>query len=296
MAASVGMSRWREWFLWGTLAAYVMARISQLYADRLPTLLIVVLHVVPPALFALAHGSVLYRVKGISVFVVFCLGFGTFAESVSLRTGFPFGHYYFTEVMGPKIFQLPVLLALAYLGIGYVAWILALLILGYADKPIRGTSTLVLPLLASLIMAAWDLSMDPDWSTLDRAWIWQNGGAYFGVPVSNFFGWFFTAFIYYLAFALYCRANPISAAPPGQRFWLPAILLYAVCALGNPLILRLPMAPPVVTDAAGKQWLTADVLTGCVLVSLLVMAPFALLAWLKMREAPAKMSPASAGS
>jgi hypothetical protein len=29
-----------------------------------------------------------------------------------LRTGFPFGHYYFTDVMGPKIFQLPVLLLL----------------------------------------------------------------------------------------------------------------------------------------------------------------------------------------
>jgi len=269
------------------LFVYVMARICQVYADRLPTLVIVGLHVVPPALFALAHGSVLYRPKGISIFVAFCLGFGTLAESVSLRTGFPFGHYYFTDVMGPKIFQLPVLLALAYLGIGYVAWILALLILGYA-KPIVGTRVLALPFLASLIMVAWDLSMDPNWSTLDRAWIWRDGGAYFGVPASNFFGWFLTAYVYYQAFALYCRANPIPAAPARPRFWLPPILIYAVCALGNPLTLRLPMAPPVVTDASGKRWLTADILGNCVLVSLLVMAPFSLLAWLKARERPAE--------
>jgi uncharacterized membrane protein len=296
MAASLEISRRRAYFLWGMLLVYVTARICQLYADRLPTLLIVVLHVVPPALFALAHGSVLYRAKGILVFAVFCLGVGTLAESASLRTGFPFGHYYFTDVMGPKIFQLPVLLALAYLGIGYVAWILALLILGYVDKPILGMRVFALPLLASLIMVAWDLSMDANWSTLDRAWIWQDGGAYFGVPISNFLGWFLTAYFYYQAFALYCRANPISAAPSRQRFWFPAILLYGVCALGNLLILKLPMGPAVVTDAAGKRWLTADILGNCVLVSLLVMAPFALLAWLKLRERTAKMLHASAGS
>jgi hypothetical protein len=44
------------------------------------------------------------------------------------------------------------------------------------------------------------------------------------------------------------------------------------------------MAPPVVTDATGKQWLTADILAGCVAVSLLVMLPFALLAWFRLRN------------
>jgi hypothetical protein len=106
------------------------------------------------------------------------------------------------------------------------------------------------------------------------------------VPVSNFFGWFLTAYFYYQAFALYCRANPIPAlenAPSRQGLWLPSILFYAVCGLGNALILKLPMAPPVVTDAAGKRWLTADILNNCVLVSLLMMVPLALLAWLKAR-------------
>src|SRR5258708_40003095 len=52
--APLGITRCRVYFLWGMLLLYAIARISQLYADRLPTLLIVVLHVVPPALFALA--------------------------------------------------------------------------------------------------------------------------------------------------------------------------------------------------------------------------------------------------
>lgn len=273
--------RSRAYFIWGTLLVYAIARVCQIFAGQLPTLLITLLHVVPPALFALVHGSLLYRPRGIAVFAALCLGFGTLAESVSLRTGFPFGHYYFTDVMGPKIFQLPVLLALAYLGIGYVAWILALLIPGSADKPIHGTRVVLLPLLASLIMVAWDLSMDPTWSLLDGAWIWQDGGRYFGVPVSNFFGWFFTGYIYYQAFALYCRANASVAGPARQRLWLPAILFYAVCGLGNILVLRQPMTSSVVIDGAGKRWLTADIIGNCILVSLLVMLPLALLAWLK---------------
>ena len=263
---------------------YVLARLCQLYADRLPTLLIVILHVIPPAIFAIVHGSILCQPKGISIFAAFCLGFGGLAESISLRTGFPFGRYYFTDAMGPKVLEVPVLLVLAYLGIGYVSWVLALLILGYLGQPINGVRIFALPLLASFIMLAWDLSMDPDWSTLDHVWIWQHGGAYFGVPLSNFFGWFLTAYIYYLAFALYCRAQPLFAAPPTQSFWCTAILLYATCALGNPLILRLPMAPPVVTDATGKKWLTADILGACTLMSLLLMTPLALLAWLRLRE------------
>ena len=186
--------------------------------------------------------------------------------------------------MGPKIFHVPVLLLLAYLGIGYVSWVLALVILGYVNKPINGPRIFALPLLASFIMLAWDLSMDPNWSTLDHVWVWKEGGAYFGVPLSNFFGWFLTAYIYYLAFALYSRTQPILATQAAEGGWTSAILLYATCALGNLLILRLPMAPSAVADATGKQWLTADILRSCALMSLLVMTPIAFLAWLRLRE------------
>jgi len=111
--------------LWSTLLLYVLGRLCQLYANRLPTLLIVILHVIPPAIFAIVHRSILYRLKGISIFAAFCLGFAGLAESISLRTGFPFGHHYFTDAMGPQVLHVPVLLVLAYLAIGYVFWVLA---------------------------------------------------------------------------------------------------------------------------------------------------------------------------
>src|SRR5215831_18357824 len=232
-------------WLWATVLAYAAGRVCQLYAYRLPIIWIVILHVVPPALFALVHGSVAYGRRGMAVFTASCLGFATLAELVSLRTGVPFGHYHFTNVMGPKVLELPWLLALAYLGIGYVSWILSLLILGHGQRALSGTELVTVPLLASGIMTAWDLAMDPNWSTLDHAWIWHDGGAFFGVPASNFIGWFMTGTLYYFAFALYCRMRAMPVPPPGRNFWSLAVLVYLICALGNLLILELPMAPPV---------------------------------------------------
>ena len=45
----------------------------------------------------------IYRPRGIFVFIGLCLGVATFFESVSLRTGFTFGHDRLTDLMGPKI-------------------------------------------------------------------------------------------------------------------------------------------------------------------------------------------------
>src|SRR5215472_6201417 len=77
----------------------MLARACQVYADRLPILMIVIMHVVPPAMFAVVHGSVAFGRRGMAVFSATSLGVGSCAELLSLRTGFPFGNYHFTAVM-----------------------------------------------------------------------------------------------------------------------------------------------------------------------------------------------------
>jgi uncharacterized membrane protein len=283
MNASPGIAKWQSVVLWMALFLYAQSRICQLYPERISIPLIVFMQVVPPAIFALVHGSILYGVRGISAFTVFCLGAGALCESLSLRTGFPFGHYGFTNLMGPKLFQLPLLLVVAYLGIGYCSWVLSLLITGSQNRPFAGAKVVGVPLLASLIMLTWDLSMEAIWSTVDRAWIWRDGGFFFGVPFSNFLGWFFTSFLFYQGFALYCRANPRKPAPSSRSYWRAAILCYGVCALGNLLIFKTGLFPAEVTDASGRQWITLDILVACVLVTVLAMVPMALLAWHRLR-------------
>jgi putative membrane protein len=274
----------RQVLLWGTLITYALGRVSQLYADRLPTLLIVILHVVPPAIFALVHGGVVYGRRGIAIFAVLCLGVGGLMESLSLRTGFPFGHYYFTGVMGPKLFQLPVLLVLAYLGMGYASWVVTLLILRYRGKALAGARVVAAPVVASFVMVAWDWSMEADWSTVDRAWVWRDGGAFFGVPLTNFVGWYLTTYLFYQAFAWYCWSKRVATKGLGRSFWRTAIWLYAVCALGNLLVLRLPMAPAVVRDATGRAWNTMEILAVGGAISAVVMGTMALVAWLRTED------------
>ncbi|HEY1896559.1 MAG TPA: carotenoid biosynthesis protein [Terracidiphilus sp.] len=279
MRASPGIQKWQTAVLWAALFLYAQSRICQLYPERISIQLIVLMQVVPPAIFALVHGSILYGVKGMSAFTAFCLGAGALCESLSLRTGFPFGHYRFTDLMGPKVFSVPVLLVLAYLGIGYCSWVLSLLILDSQSRPLAGRRLIAVPLLASLIMLAWDLSMEAIWSTLDRAWIWRNGGPFYGVPASNFFGWYFTSYLFYQAFAVYCGADPGRPVPVSRSYWRSAILCYGVCALGNLLIFKAGLFPTAVTDATGRHWITMDILVACVVISVLVMTPMALLAW-----------------
>jgi len=271
--------------IWQSVFFYLMARLSQLWADRLPPLLIVLLHVLPPAVLAMVHGSVLYGRKGVLIYSICCFGIAGFFESLSLRTGFPFGHYYFTDVMGPKLFGLPFLLVLAYLGIGYCSWVLALLTLGYREQRLSGTRAVALPVFAALLMVAWDLAMDAAWATVDRAWIWQSGGAFYGVPVSNFFGWYLTAYLFFQAFALSGGAKLEAAIPLDRSFWRTPILVYFLCATGNLLLFRLPGVPSTVIDASGKRWITQDIFAACAMNSVLLMVPFAVLAWLRLAKA-----------
>lgn len=271
---------WRDALL-ALLAIYAVARVLQIFPTRVPTLLIVLLHVLPPAIFAFVHGRRVYGTKGIVVFMALSLATAIFFESLSLRTGFPFGHYYFTGVMGLKVFELPVLLALAWVGVGYLAWVVASMIVGAQDNP--RAELLVVPCIAAVTMCAWDLAMDPVWVNIDRAWVWRDGGRYFGVPWSNYFGWLLTTWVFYQIFALWLRGR--TATPATAEWSRLAVLMYGVTAAGN-LLLAIPSAVPAtfprtIADAAGRHWLMSDVLGMCIAVSIFVMAPLALLAWVR---------------
>jgi uncharacterized membrane protein len=264
------------------LLLYLAGRLLQPFAGRVPNLILVVLHVLPPALFAVIHGARIYRLRDIFVFLGLCLGVATFFESVSLRTGFPFGHDRFTDLMGPKISGLPVLLALAWVGMGYLSWVVGLALFGDKNRPLSGRRIVLMPLVASFVMTAWDVSMEAVWADVDHGWIWRDGGSYFGVPISNFLGWLLTAYVFYQLFAFYLRER--EPAPAGAGHWLLAILFYALAALGNLLMIVPYSLGAVFVDATGKRWMIANILWTSRLVSVFLMIPLSLIAWFKLRR------------
>jgi len=151
-------------FVWALLAVYAFARILQVYPGRVPMLGVVALHVLPPAIFAVIHGTRAYRLGGILTFVAITLIVGNFFENLGVRTGFPFGSYYFTDLMGPKLSAVPIMLGLAYVGMAYLSWTLAGIISAGIQSPLSGLRVVAVPVLASCIMVSWDLSQDPVWS------------------------------------------------------------------------------------------------------------------------------------
>src|SRR5260370_157397 len=95
-------------------------------------------------------------------------------------------------------------------------------------------TTVAVSLVASFVMVDWDFSLDPIASTINHAWIWTQGGGYFGVPISNFLGWSFTVWIFFQLFALYQRgraSEDVSRALPTTHY-LQSIIAYFWTAFG----------------------------------------------------------------
>src|SRR5260370_675394 len=134
--------------------------------------------------FALLHGARRYGRRAIGVFVAAGLVISNVLENLSIQTGFPFGHYHYTG--GGKIFQVPWFIGPAYLATGYLAWIVATVLLGDVRRDAPWLTTIGTPLIGAFAMTASDLSLDPATSTINHAWIWENGGRFFALPPVNF--------------------------------------------------------------------------------------------------------------
>jgi len=259
------------------LVLYAVARVLEIVPTPMPRTAIVALDVLSAMSFALMDGARNYRLRGILVFTGICIMVGNLVENVGVATGFPFGRYYFVNLMGPKLFHVPVLLGLAYIGMAYVSWTVARAILGAAADTGSGLDILKASILASFIMTAWDLAQDPVWATVLRGWIWLDGGAWFGVPVSNYLGWLGTEFLIFLLFALYLRRRPsVAARTPNS---VPALVFYALCALGNVLQILPAPIPAVVHDPTGHSWRVAQITGASAMVSVFIMGGFVALAW-----------------
>lgn len=109
----------------------------------------------------------------------------TAVERVGTRTGFPFGRYGYTDVLRPQVADVPAIVPLAWFAMAVPARESA-----HAALRARSTVTSRL-LLGSFALTAWDLFLDPQ-MVGEGYWRWVRRGAYRGIPVTNFVGWFVT--------------------------------------------------------------------------------------------------------
>ncbi len=113
-------------------------------------------------------------------FLAVTVGGGLLVETVGVHTGWPFGRYAYGSALGTRLYGVPVVVPMVWAMMTYPAYVLA-------RRHHRGRARTVV--LAALVLAAWDLFIDPQMVTAGY-WRWLGGGpALNRIPLTNTAGW-----------------------------------------------------------------------------------------------------------
>jgi putative membrane protein len=178
--------------------------------------------------FVLTHSAAREGWRRTSLLLTLIIAVTLFMEVLGVATGWVFGKYHYTDVLGPLFLGLvPYVVPIVWLNMLYSAYLIADQIIPDewdARRRLFGVSAV-----SGLAMAAWDLIMDPVMVTRGH-WVWENGGAWFGIPPQNFLGWWLTSFVA-IALYLWLGSKKQRAYTKKDDHW--AIILYAVMGIGT---------------------------------------------------------------
>lgn len=157
-------------------------------------------------------------------------------ESVGVATGWIYGPYHYTYTLGPRFLGLvPLLIPVAWFMMMYPAYVIAESILASRPEIKIWVRRLEMAAVGGIILTAWDLAMDP-MMVASGHWIWEVEGAYFGIPVQNFLGWWLTAFITFLFFQWLGRIELKTMGEWPGGFDRLAVVSYTVTGLSAVLV------------------------------------------------------------
>jgi putative membrane protein len=170
------------------------------------------LSLVLAALALIAYGGPAIGWARTLIFAVVSCGISAAAELTGTATGWPFGGYAYTGLLGPKISgRVPFAVPLSWFFMGFAAYLLALAIL---QRRGRGgwRAPLVSIALGAWLLTGWDLVLDPAMASPSlgalRFWTWFEHGPYFGMPLRNLVGWYGTGFLFIGVARLLWRGEP----------------------------------------------------------------------------------------
>lgn len=267
-------------------AAAVVAVVVPVTGSPATASLIALLAVV----LAAVQGTRRYGWRVLLVFAVISYVVSTVWENLSVMTGFPFGNYTYTLM--PQLFHVPVIIGVLYFGIGYASWMTTNVILDRADERLNlrtraGRVNLVaLPVLAGAVMTMFDVGLDSISATIRQAWIWEDGGGVFGVPFTNYLGWWFCTWSFFQIWTLILAVRQTRRAPGmtglRQISHLQPVLVYlmfGVCAIVEFISFS---GTATTTDATGEAWNTSAIVETLMVFNIFSVIPVALFAISKL--------------
>ena len=188
-------------------------------------------------LFTVAHA--LYSLGWRHTLLLFVLSV-TIAWSLEeggVVTGSIYGGYHYTDFLGPMLGHVPILIPLSWFIMIYLSYVLANCLLESRPVGTRGgiTNIIALSLVGALLMTSRDLIIDPFLSGPNvQAWVWEQGGEYFGVPALNFLGWAVTSLLIYVPYRFVeSRVAPRPEGPITRGVATMALVMYGVLMISG---------------------------------------------------------------
>jgi uncharacterized membrane protein len=189
--------------------------------------------------WSMVGGGVVYMVLGMAavafysfrtlgiwhtlVFMIPSIGLSLGSELLGTSTGFPFGHYRYLDGLGYKISGLvPFTIPLSWYYLGFSAYLIARA--GLANWQVSDWIKKVSAIaIGSILLTSWDFVLDPAMSQTTLAfWVWEQPGAFFGMPYQNFAGWFGTGCVFMTVATLLWQLKPMKL--PNTELGLPLVM------------------------------------------------------------------------
>jgi putative membrane protein len=147
------------------------------------------------------NASLMVGYKKAFIFMGIAAVIGFSAEQVGIWTGLIFGPYHYTNLLNPKLIDVPWVIPFAWFAAVYFAHVITNLIVRATPvmKSAGLAQTAAMAVLTALVATGFDVAIDPTMSHPEvAAWVWEGMSpteGYMGVPFKNFQGWVITAFL-----------------------------------------------------------------------------------------------------
>jgi carotene biosynthesis associated membrane protein len=180
--------------------------------------------------FAILHSGLNLGWKKALLLLILTFAISLLFECVGVATGWVYGPYHYTDKLGPKFLGLvPLLIPIAWFMMTYPSYLIARYLVPDGKNTL--TWRLLVAGLGAVIMTSWDLAMDP-MMVAGGHWVWEQPGAYFGIPLQNYWGWWLTIFVTFWLFLSLARIHPGHASAKDLFSHLP-LLSYAITGFSS---------------------------------------------------------------
>ena len=238
-------------------AATILTQISYPLLSGRALVLATAVAVLLFAATSLAHARAALGLRTAAVLLGVAGGLGLLAEAVGTATGFPFGAYEYTGTLGPSVATVPLVIPLAWTMMSWPALLAGRRLAGavLTRRRTAGTrdglpSRSLTAVLGGLVLASWDLYLDPQMVAAGH-WAWAQPDPGLpgvpGIPLTNYAGWILVSVVVMAALDTAVPRRAVDERVPALLLgwtWLgsfvanlfffgePEVALYGVVGMG----------------------------------------------------------------